>query len=87
MKKNLKICFTFIMSGHAHILISPGNISDLFPESGCKEYPLDPGHYFIFYDGASAGGCTMTISVDDVVAVTKTFAAGTFDGPPVVVTI
>jgi|GEM_PF-2447166 len=87
MKKNLKIYFTFIMSGHAHILISPANTSDLFPQSGCKEYPLDPGHYFIFYNGASAGGGTMTISVDDVTLVTKTFEAGQFDAPPVVVTI
>jgi len=87
MKKNLKICFTFIESGHAHILISPANISDYFSQSGCKEYPLEPGHYFIFYNAASAGGGTVTISVDDVVLATKTFDAGPIDAPPIVVTI
>ena len=87
MTKNLKICFTFIESGHAHILISPANISDLFPQSGCKEYPLDSGHYFVFYNAASAGGGTITISVDDTVLSTKTFVAGPIDAPPIVVTI
>lgn len=87
MKKNLKICFTFVMSGHAHILISPANTADFFPESGCKEYPLDPGHYFIFYNAGTAGGGTITVSVDDTVVSTKTFAAGDIDAAPIVITL
>jgi hypothetical protein len=87
MKKNLQICFTFIESGSAHILINPGNIADFFSQSGCKEYPLDSGHYFIFYNAASAGGGTITVLVDGTQVATKTFAAGSVDSFPISLTI
>lgn len=85
--KNVRICFTFLMSGHAHVLISPARTTAHWPQSGCKDFPLEEGHYFIFYTGASAGGGSISVSVDGTMITTQHFGPGSFSSDPIVITI
>ncbi|HXU28846.1 MAG TPA: hypothetical protein VN698_16570 [Bacteroidia bacterium] len=87
MKKDLKICFTFLMSGTAYVHVSALATTECWTESGCKDYQLDAGHYFFTYSVASAGGGVITISVGGTVIYSDHFGPGTLSFPPVSRTI
>lgn len=87
MNKTIQICFEFIMAGHAHVLISPRSQSLKFQESDCKNVILEPGSYFIFFNGDSTGGTSLKISVGDNVVATRKYPAGIFQDSPISIDI